>query len=442
MRASHGILWALALAPLLAACSGDRVTGAPAPGDDDASASSAASAAQGRLWTQDDEWAVMADTMPGGFAGVYLERGAVVVLAARPERGPELVDRLRGSRALSPLLRGRPARVQNAAYDFRQLKDWYDALLGVIDGSSFVSLDIDETRNRIAVGIAGPSRRGAVVAAAQRAGIPPQALQVTETGEIVPEAYLYDYVRPVIGGLRILPYGCTLGFNVQHHSYGASFVTNSHCTAAIGSVNGQVETQGGARIGVETWDRAVFTGTGCPSGRVCRRSDAALFKYDDSVSITQGGIALTTGHGSLLIGSLSPAIVSLGVDSYCIEGYPCTMFVVGDSVNKVGTTTGWTAGTVAATCSLVTYPSYITPSNVSLPCQVAATYHSDGGDSGSPVFRLQEYYATTLLGIHHSSGSNGLRYFSPLAAVRQDLNPLSWDPQCSVRVTGGSAWAC
>ena len=58
-------------------------------------------------------------------------------------------------------------------------------------------------------------------------------------------------------------------------------------------------------------NRAVFTGTsnGCPSGRVCRRADAALFTYDEGVSETQGGIALTTGYGSLLIDAASPLIV-------------------------------------------------------------------------------------------------------------------------------------
>src|SRR5687768_9410318 len=123
-----------------------------------------------------------------------------------------MVERLRGSRALSALLHGRSSRVHPAAYDFRQLKDWYDTLLGVMDGNSFVFLDIDEAKNRITVGIAEPSTRGAVVVAAQRAGIPPQALHVTEMGPIVPQAYLTDSVRPVVGGLRIYPYGCTVGF--------------------------------------------------------------------------------------------------------------------------------------------------------------------------------------------------------------------------------------
>ena len=75
--------------------------------------------------TRDTEWAMIAREVPGGFAGLYLEEGRVVVL---------LTDTLQRAAALPALrqrmLRWRPdldyegARVVQARWSFAELYDW------------------------------------------------------------------------------------------------------------------------------------------------------------------------------------------------------------------------------------------------------------------------------------------------------------------------------
>jgi hypothetical protein len=61
------------------------------------------------------------------------------------------------------------------------------------------------------------------------------------------------------------------------------------------------------------------------------------------------------------------------------------MLMIGDTVHKVGRTTGWTKGVVTRTC----FDQASFDQNVGqymMLCQIEATLTSAGGDSGSPVF--------------------------------------------------------
>jgi hypothetical protein len=78
--------------------------------------------------------------------------------------------------------------------------------------------------------------------------------------------------------------------------------------------------------------------------------------------------------------------------------------VQGDAVQKVGLTTGWTFGHVYQTCVDINYQ---TPGNIKrrVWCYDRADLGSDGGDSGSPVFRIIDSEA-------------GLVYFYDLVSMR------------------------
>lgn len=400
---------------------------------------------EGGGWTQDDEWAAMADRLPGGFGGYFIEGGELIVLARDPSRGPALLAALQQERAASDV-RSRPARVRPAHHDFRQLKNWFDAFLREADGNAFVHLDIDEVNNRIEIGVEAAAYRNSVAAAARVAGIPERALRIVVVGSIAPSQSLVDSVRPVIGGLQILPTGCTLGFNVEHYEFGRAFATASHCTTWMGQVYGDNADQGGAglSIGYEVFDEPVFTGTanGCPTGRVCRRADVALFKYHDAISVGQGEIARTTGFGSKVLDPQGPFLIWQAVDNWCIW-QPCTFYTVGDIMQMVGASSGWRIGTVTSTCVLISFPNWVMPGNVSLPCQVGANYLSQSGDSGAPVMRWDDGWGSmTLAGMHNSRNTTtGISYFSGLPAIRQDLKPgIVWNG-CAVRLTHpGSFW--
>jgi hypothetical protein len=158
----------------------------------------------------------------------------------------------------------------------------------------------------------------------------------------------------------------------------------------------------------------------------CRKSDAAAIEVLPSEDIGLGLIARTTGNswdqtpGSVDINN-SNKIFSI-VASSADEN-----LTVGQIVHKMGRNTGWTSGQVAVTCIDVvgfTKPFW------KLECQMAATYYSDGGDSGAPVFSIvttsQEHKPVFLYGIHFGRNIHGndLAYFSPMGGIRHDLGDI------------------
>ena len=95
--------------------------------------------------------------------------------------------------------------------------------------------------------------------------------------------------------------------------------------------------------------------------------------------------------------------------------------VVGNVVNKVGRTTGWSQGSVTNTC----VNTNVSGTNITQICQnfVSATVGS--GDSGSPVFQIISGNDVRLVGIlWGGSGSQSL-VFSPLSQVEQELGALA-----------------
>jgi hypothetical protein len=123
---------------------------------------------------------------------------------------------------------------------------------------------------------------------------------------------------------------------------------------------------------------------GCNSGYPCRYSDAALVRIASGVQSDLGGIARTTGgpvllptvYGSVTIDATNPRIAISGVVS--------SLFV-GDSLHKVGRTTGWTYGYLESTCRDVTLLNGDGTRFTTL-CAGVVDAGSGGGDSGAPVF--------------------------------------------------------
>lgn len=167
-----------------------------------------------------------------------------------------------------------------------------------------VSTDIDEVRNRLAVGIKSESRRARAAAQLRSVGIPKEAVII----EVAPSVQLASHslagrVRSVVGGVRTffgpgaLDY-CTLGFNGTYNGV-AIFATNGHCTTNMAAAWG-VAGDGGSFYQIdwnyqpdflgnetyeETWkDQSIYPS--CPTGRRCKYTDIAMGRYR-----TDGGIA-------------------------------------------------------------------------------------------------------------------------------------------------------
>jgi hypothetical protein len=231
---------------------------------------------------------------------------------------------------------------------------------------------------------------------------------------------LRDVVRPVTGGLQInFPgYLCTLGFNATSGST-ASFITNSHCTTKQGGVESTpyyqpTQTLAPASIGVEVAD-PTYTRATCPRnirGKVCRWSDASRAAYSGGTTFTLGRIKQTTGANN---GSLEIA----GEFTIAAEDQR-TAFTVGEIMNKVGRTTGWTQGAVTNTC----VHTGVQGSNIVQLCQTHVAAGVAGGDSGSPAFRITSGSNVALAGILWGGGTN-VWVFSPLNNIERELGALT-----------------
>jgi hypothetical protein len=188
-------------------------------------------------------------------------------------------------------------------------------------------------------------------------------------------------------------------------------VVNSHCTqhGTLGGLVGAafhqpVIASGGTsnanRFGTEIQDPAYTSGMwGCPAGKTCRYSDAALVEITNgNFAWDHGGIARTVGgpqalptiYASLSIDQANPRIALAGT---------ITDLFPGDVVQKIGRTTGWTSGVVTNTCLHVTYGPHDPNSRL---CSAAVSGGAGRGDSGSPVFwqgsNGQYYLAGILFG--------------------------------------------
>lgn len=286
-----------------------------------------------------------------------------------------------------------------------------------------VFADHDEQANRLVFGVENAAAARGVENALARLGIPGSAYVVRVSEPI---RFMSDNLRsrhrPTVGGIQIhwSQYVCTLGFNVDH-SGGRSFITNSHCTDRQGSTGSTAYYQPSSSvdsnpIAIEADDPAYFTGGVCPRGRKCRYSDAARARYQSGTESTRGAIAKTGGENSGSLGVVGTFTISSQSGSTSFSG----------TFHKVGRTTGWTSGTVSNTCATVN----VAGSNITLLCQTlvqrSGSVIVQGGDSGSPVFRVTSGDNVELAGILWGGSSSGdLFVFSPLKSIQDELGALT-----------------
>jgi hypothetical protein len=369
----------------------------------------------GRALTFDQELSRMVDEIPG-FGGLYYDKqGYPHVYLLDTRRGP-------GLKRFGPNV-----RVHQGQYDFRQLHAWKDSMLDVLSLPGVVLLDADEAKNRVRVGIdAGAgggweSNRDAVLDALVQFGVPEAAVVFQKVPPIHNLATLRDRVRPVPGGVQIAfnNFVCTKGFGANRAGV-AGFVTNSHCSGTQGGVQGTVMYQNtnssANRIGVETADPTYFTGSPCPAGRRCRFSDSAFARYDSTGLREFGRIARTTGVGSLTVSTTAPRFTITATSSGPSSG---------QTVNKMGRTTGWSRGQVSSTCVNIN----VSGSNITQLCQSIVNAGVGGGDSGSPVFTASTSSASTnatLVGILWGGDTAGTLFvMSPYNQIVSELGALT-----------------
>lgn len=337
----------------------------------------------------DERFAELAQQVPGFGGMFYDESGQLSMYLVESE-----ISRQQQAETAVTALLSDDARIASAGkiriipgrYDFLQLTEWQSrAQADVLATPGVNLLDLDEANNRLRIGVESEAMLETVEEQLAILGIPREAVNIEVTEPIQFAATLRDRRRPLVGGLQI-NFGnflCTLGF-IATRAGTQGMVTNSHCTNIQGGVEGTVYHQPLAsgttnRIGKELADPAYFTGAPCPVGRRCRFSDTSFARIPHpsgpAVTVTRGLIARTTALGSITIASTSP--------NYRIVSEAAFPFV-GEVLNKVGRTTGWSQGTVAATC----VSTNVSGTNITQLCQDFVNARVGPGDSGSPVFRI------------------------------------------------------
>jgi hypothetical protein len=93
---------------------------------------------------------------------------------------------------------------------------------------------------------------------------------------------------------------------------------------------------------------------------------------------------------------------------------------VGQTVSKVGRTTGTSSGVVTNTC----VNTNVSGSQLTQLCQTFVSAAVGSGDSGSPVFTGSGN--VTLVGILWGGSSNGAQFvFSPLRSIKDELGAFT-----------------
>jgi hypothetical protein len=358
-----------------------------------------------------------------GFGGFYLDATGTptVHLTQGSDRG-------NAERALAGYLAAQglgPAalQVREGRYGWQQLERWQEAATtAAFESAGAVFVDNDETVNRIRIGVEDLNSMGQVRGALARSGLPDEAVIIQRAEPIVLVASLQNVVdRPVRAGVQIHfgQYVCSVGFNATDGTQ-KGFVTASHCTNTQGGVENTayyqpLQSSSGGQIATEVEDPAyVRNAPGCPKGRKCRYSDAARAVYANPLHQALGSIARTSAanNGSLEItGTFSIGSNDCGTLGGCIPA--------GQTVNKVGRTTGWTSGNVTNTC----VNTGVSGTNIVQLCQSFVSAGVAGGDSGSDVF--QGTSSVKLAGILWGGSQSGKQFvYSPFGNVTKELGTL------------------
>ena len=449
-RTSWFICLVLALA--LGACSEDDPT-SPESFDSGAPMPSASALQLGQQETPDPN--DVARAVPG-FAGYFMDEAQRPTVYLKDVTQRQAAELALAGWLSSRGFTGASLQVRQARYDWFQLHAWYGrAWVAALSVPGAVFSDVDEGNNRLRFGGTNLSGLSAAVAAA---GVPLDAFVVELASPIALQSTLQDRVRPVQGGYQInfLNAGgvvgvsllCTLGFNAvselapftANHSY----VTNSHCTGVSGDAalvpmdhyqplqdsNGDRMVDAENFIGSQVDDPSTTITLDCvsvlddPVVRApgpCRWSDASRGEYAGEVPFQLGRIAKPLAfdpvQGTL---EVAPSLPSFKI----FKEQPFA--VLGETVNKVGRTTGWTGGKVTGTCvDIITDDHYIRR------CQAQVAAGSAGGDSGSPVFmapnrRSNANSQVILAGILWGGSIEGEPQFvySPMFNIERELGPL------------------
>ena len=379
-----------------------------------------------------------------GFAGFHRDNGALVVLSSA-EPSAQFAEQLRNKleygrqtgliERASINERDAVAKIVRVQFRFRDLAIWRMRIReGILSLPGVTTLDLDEGANRIAVGVERFADRTTIQKYLAELQVPLAAVDVRlDPAQEPAQSSLASRVRPLTAGTRFGRYynyfgppdwnprwtatnWCTLGTPAMYQGAQTLLIV-SHCTNREGilenpfnyatyfigqdwdpaGIHGKTgwnppTTQGYNPFGNERFDRS---GSNCGpfwDSRPCRHAEVAVWNID--------GIEVVPPETPFALGRIARpqfSVPGTNTAGFTININPAQPYftigaevinpVQGDIVQKVGLTTGWTHGVVYQTCVDI---NYTTPGNIPrrVWCYDRANLGANGGDSGSPVFRI------------------------------------------------------
>lgn len=285
------------------------------------------------------------------FAGAYIAAGTDRLTVGITDQGQAAAVRAAGAI---------PKVVRHSQDELRATQSALDGRAAT--GRRVTSSYVDPVTNQVVLTVAPGTDAAALVKAA---GVPAEQVRIEESAE-VPRTFLNGYGGDAfyVGDGR-----CSIGFGVRTSTGVRGFVTAGHC-----------------RIGTDVKSKQMLPAGTFTSGQ---------FPTDD--------FALVTTNSNLTV---LPQVWSTG--PVLVRG--STPAVVGASVCRSGSTTGWHCGVVQALNSTVNYPQgtvyEMTRTNV---C-------AEPGDSGGSFISGNQAQGVTSGGSGNCS-SGGTTYFQPLAEI-------------------------
>ena len=319
-----------------------------------------------------------------------------------------------------------------------ELKGWFDDV-AADPPEGMTGLDLDESANRLAV--FAPDLEDDTVSAlethladlevpstawriehrpALTIPTPPEAptsqgarrSRRSATGAApISEQRLDQGLNPFVGGGQILfdnTY-CSAGFTVAFVNlsgeYERGFVTAGHCGEDQDTdfIAPDENADPNPKIGATAYN--AFTDS----------IDAQYVRFDDAspLGLRVGYIAHPAAENAADVDATqSQRRLDNASPYFEISGVQRT--VVGDTVHKVGYTTGWTSGQITDTCTLlIVYPN-------TYPCTDWGTFYGAGGDSGALVFSIGSDGRVVPRGIH-IAGDGIIEVLMPIDQVLDGL---------------------
>jgi hypothetical protein len=283
--------------------------------------------------TTDDLFARVAQRY-SGFGGMFVnEKKDTIYVFLRDGNLNAVVKELKkvfGKESLPE----RKAKALPAQYSFLQLREWFDLLTKQVSNIPEVTLtDIDDSKNRLTVGVENLDATSKVLERVRESGIPEGAVNIEEIArfkfqQLPPDVLDFpcagvtsirdDRCRPLVGGLQIAGptiatapafANCTLGVTAiseRVEPVEEGFITASHCSNTLGgrppgpilNPDGSLFYQPGAaappaatlpsadQIGTEQNDVRF---TPCPfnTAELCRQSDSTFSEIEEAADATQ-----------------------------------------------------------------------------------------------------------------------------------------------------------